>query len=148
MADYACTVRTNYFHVNNPENFRKFMRGVSGYEDEVDLWEEKEKDGSTVFGFGCYGGIVGLCGDDEDDEDDDVDIDVAYDEFINGLQKFVTEDDAILIFESGNENLRYVTGLATIITRNAVETLSVEDLAKRRAAELLGNPAWKTRCDY
>ena len=60
MANYNCTVRTNYFHVKDPEKFREFMNHVYGSEDSIDLWEEKDSGGNPVFGFGVYGGISGL----------------------------------------------------------------------------------------
>lgn len=36
------------------------MSCVYGCEDSMELWEEKDKDGKTVFGFGAYGGISAL----------------------------------------------------------------------------------------
>ena len=42
MANYESCIRTNYFHVNNPEEFKKYMRRVYGTEDSIELWEEKD----------------------------------------------------------------------------------------------------------
>ena len=141
MANYCCAVRTNYFHVNDPDGFKQFMDKVYGCEDAVDVWEEKDKDGETVFGFGCYGAIAGLVGDDDED-------DCEYDAFVDGLQKYVADDDAIIIMESGNEKLRYVIGSATIITSKKYEYLDIASLAAARAAEIIGNPGWVTKVDY
>ena len=69
MANYCCTIRTNYFHVKNEKAFRDLMSRAYGSEDNIELWEEKDNDGETVFGFGVYGGIAGLA--DLDDEDID-----------------------------------------------------------------------------
>lgn len=140
MDDYNCTVRTNYFHVKDTEAFKALMAKVRGNEDTIKLWEEKDATGETVFGFGLYGRISGVC----DAENDDS----AYDEFIYGLQECVADDDAIIIFESGNEKLHYVVGAATIITGNECTYLDITSLAKAQAAELLFNPNWKTKCDY
>ncbi len=46
MANYTCATRTNYFRVNDAENFKAFMARAYGTEDRVDLWEEKDKDGN------------------------------------------------------------------------------------------------------
>lgn len=52
--------------------------------------------------FGTYGSIAGLANASEDEEEfcDDT----AYDEFINGLQECVADDDAVIILEAGNES--------------------------------------------
>ena len=108
MANYCCTIRTNYFHVKDEDKFRDLMSRVYGCEDSIHLWEEKDSDGKAVFGFGVYGGIAGLRNAQED-EDDDVD-ESSYDEFIDGLQSCVADNDAIIIMEAGNEKMRYVVG--------------------------------------
>ena len=95
MANYLCSVRTNYFHVKDEDKFREMMSQVYGCEDSVDLWQETDNEGKTVFGFGCYGGISGVINAKED-ENEDVD-ETAFDEFISGLQKCVADDDAIII---------------------------------------------------
>ena len=60
MANYQCAVRTNYFHVQDPELFRQFMARVYGTEGSVELWEDKDANGRPIFAFGSYGGISGL----------------------------------------------------------------------------------------
>ncbi len=146
MANYCCTIRTNYFHVKDEVKFRELMNRVYGCEDTVELFEEKDSNGKTIFGFGTYGGIAGLANASEDEEEfcDDT----AYDEFINGLQECVADDDAVIILEAGNEKLRYVIGSATIITSVTYEYLDITSLAIDKAAELLGNPKWATKCEY
>lgn len=146
MANYCCTIRTNYFHVKDEEKFRVLMNRVYGSEDTIELWEEKDKAGNTVFGFGTYGGISGVKNAKED-YDEDVD-ETAYDEFIDGLQECVADDDAIIILESGNEKLRYVIGSATIITSKDYKYLDIAAVASQEAAEMLGRPNWRTRCEY
>lgn len=146
MANYCCTIRTNYFHVKDADAFREFMSRVYGSEDSVELWEEKDKNGETVFGFGVYGGISGVRNS-SDDDDEDFD-ETAYDEFIDGLQKHVRSDDAVIILESGNEKMRYVIGSATIITSDGYEYRNITDYAVERASKRLNNDKWTTRCDY
>lgn len=144
MANYYCTVRTNYFHVKDDEAFRALMNRVYGCEDSVELWEEKDKDGRAVFGFGVYGGISGL----RDSDDDGFDDDSSYDDFIDRLQESVADDDAIIILESGNEKMRYVTGSATIITSSECKYMDITSLAVKQAGEMLHNSSWQTRCEY
>lgn len=146
MANYCCIIRTNYFRVKDPEEFRAFMKRVYGIEDAVQLWEERNTDGDVLFAFGSCGGISGLHGaaaDEEDDADES-----AYDEFISGLQTHVANDDAVLILEAGHEKMRYVVGSATIVTSTDCDHLSITDLAVPRAAAMLGKPDWKTKCEY
>lgn len=146
MANYLCSVRTNYFHVKDEDKFREMMSQVYGCEDSVDLWQETDNEGKTVFGFGCYGGISGVINAKED-ENEDVD-ETAFDEFISGLQKCVADDDAIIIFEVGNEKLRYLVGSATVITSKSIEYLNIQQLAIQLAQGLLDNDDWQTSCEY
>ena len=118
MANYNCAIRTNYFNVKNAEAFEAFMSRVYGSEESVEVWSKT----------------------------DEID-DSAYDAFINGLQEHVAENDAVIIFEVGNENLRYVVGSAEIITSNDCKYISIQDLATKQTAEMLQNPEWKTQCD-
>lgn len=146
MANYCCTIRTNYFHVKDATKFRVFMSKVYGCEDNIELWEEKDCNGEAVFGFGVYGDIAGVRILQEDD-DDDCD-DSSYDDFIAGLQECVADDDAIIILEAGNEKMRYVIGSATIITHNDYKYLDITSIAMNQAAEMICNPDWKTKCEY
>lgn len=146
MANYTCKIRTNYFHVKDEEAFRALMARVYGEESTVQLFEDTDENGKPVFGFGCNGGIAGvknaMC-----DEDDDVD-ETAYDEFIDELKKLVAEDDAIIILESGHENLRYITGQAHIITSTEERFLDITKIAAQQAALMLQNPNYSTKCEY
>ena len=146
MANYCCTVRTNYFHVKDEGKFRELMSRVCGCEDRVELWEKIDPDGKSVFGFGVYGGIAGLRNA-QDEEDCDID-ESSYDEFVDGLQGCVADDDAIIIMEVGNEKMRYVVGSATIITSKEYRYMDISELATSKAAEMLGNIGWQTRCYY
>ena len=145
MANYGCAIRTNYFHVKDEEKFRELMGRAYGSEDSIHLWADKDSEGKTVFAFGVYGGIGGVRNVQEDEDDLD---ETAYDDFIDGLQECVADDDAIIVMESGNEKLRYVVGSATVITSKGYEYLDITTLAAERAAEMLGNSNWKTKCEY
>lgn len=63
------------------------------------------------YAFGCYSNIFGI-----PDDTGETDVD-SYDRFIDGLQKYVAKDDAVILLHVGHEKLRYVTGCATVITK-------------------------------
>jgi len=67
---------------------------------------------------------------------------------IDGLQSFLAEGDAIIISQAGAEKLRYVVGLAEIITKNDYKVVTIKDESMRVARELLGNAEWATRNEY
>lgn len=142
MANYCCVVRTNYFHVKDDEAFRSLMNTVQGSENTISVWEENDNDGKILFGFGTYGGIAGIVTPEDEDSEGD------YDAFIDRLQELVADDDAIIIFEAGNENLRYVIGSATVITSTNYQYLNITNLAEKTASQMLGNPSWRTQSAY
>lgn len=146
MANYCCTIRTNYFHVKDEEVFKSLMSKARGSEDAIQLWEDKDENGKTVFAFGVYGGIYGI---NDGDYIKDADVEkVAYEEFFDSLQECVADDDAIIIFEVGNEKMRYVVGSANIITSSDALYLDIKNTAIKKARKLLGNPSWRTKCEY
>ena len=146
MANYYCTIRTNYFHVKDEEKFRELMSRAYGCEDDIELFERIDDDGNRLFGFGTYGSIAGVRNAQED-EDEDCD-ESSYDEFIDELQRCVADDDAVIIMESGNEKLRYVVGSAFVITSKDTYYMDIDSVASQKAAEMLGNPAYKTQLNY
>lgn len=141
MANYCCATRTNYFHVKDEDALRELMKHCDVTEDVLDLWGESDDDGKTVFGFGCYGSIMGYVEDPDDWDEADMD------EFCRRLQKIVADDDAVLIFESGNEKLRYVVGSVWIITAASVEYHDIREIGIMSARSVLGN-AFNTKCEY
>lgn len=143
MANYCCTIRTNYFHVKDEAEFRSLMEQVYGSEDAVEVWEKRDDEGNTTFGFGCYGGIAGI----RDTDDEDLE-ETAFDRFLEKLQQCVAENDAVIILEAGNEKMRCVVGTALILTSKACEYLDIAKLAEKRATELLAIPSWKTKLMY
>lgn len=146
MANYNCTIRTNYFHVKDNEKFEEFMTHVYG--EDLEVFHSTDSNGNKVYGFGGYGGIAGYFNKEEDYEDNDEAWDNAYDNFIDGLVTHVTEDDAILIFESGNEKLRYVVGSVAVITSKGYEYRDIRDVGMEMARQMLNNSDYTTRCEY
>ncbi len=145
MANYCCVTRTNYFRVKDEVAFRAFMERVYCGEDEIQLWEKRATDETLLFGFGCYGGISGVRN--SQDEDDD-NTDSAYDEFLGGLQSCIDENDAVIIMEVGNEKLRYLGGLVTIVTFNDIQTFDMTNWAVKKARVMLDNSGYCTECVY
>ena len=137
MANYVSTTRTNYFHVKDVETFRAFMDNVSG--DDLELWDEKDDKGDTVFAFGCEGSIYGIQNEDENDD---------YDLFIKNLQEYIADNDAVILTEAGHEKLRYVTGFATVITSKGIQFLNLDEYALTKAKEMLNNQDFTTKMDY
>lgn len=137
MANYECVSRTNYFHVKDVETFREFMDTVIA--DDLHVWEEKDNDSNIVFAFGCEGVIYGI-----PDENGDSSLDLFFTE----LQKYIADNDAVILTEAGHEKLRYVTGYATVVTRNNIQTLGIETFALAKVKEMLKNPDFETKTDY
>lgn len=147
MANYCCAVRTNYFRVKDEDKFTEFMNNVVA-ECEVNVWRKELLD-QTYFGFGCYGQINGVrVQDDDPNNADPEDEEISYDAFIDDLQDLVEDGDAIIIFESGNENLRYVVGEALVITATDYQFINLDDVAVEAAGKLLGRHDYATVCSY
>lgn len=146
MANYCCTYRTNYFKVKDNEKFKEFMTHV--YAEDLEVFHKKDENGNELYGFGGYGGISGYFNNENEYEDSDEAWDNAYDNFIDGLAKQVAEDDAILLFEVGNEKLRYVVGSVSVITSKGYEYRDITNVGVEIAKQMLNNPNYNTQCTY
>lgn len=146
MANYCCVYRTNYFKVKDNEKFKEFMTHV--YAEDLEVFHKKDKNGNELYGFGGYGGISGYFNNENEYEDSDEAWDNAYDNFIDGLAKQVAEDDAILLFEVGNEKLRYVVGSVVVITSKAYVYRDITDVGVEIAKQMLNNHNYDTQCTY
>jgi hypothetical protein len=142
MANYYATIRTNYFCVMDEEKFREIINSCSA-EDNIHIFDNVQADGSKTFGFGCYGSIYGIPPG-EDEEDGENDLDAFYD----ALQTVLSEDDAIIITEIGNEKLRYLIGCCTVITRSKIQFVDVRNKAFDLAKTMLKNDSFQTQMDY
>lgn len=146
MANYCCVYRTNYFKVKDNEKFKEFMTHV--YAEDLEVFHKKDENGNELYGFGGYGGIIGYFNNKNEYEDSDEAWDNAYDNFIDGLAKQVAEDDAILLFEVGNEKLRYVVGSVAVITSKGYEYRDITDVGVEMAKQMLNNPNYDTQYAY
>ena len=157
MANYYGMTRTNYFHVNNPEALRELIKKVVGDENDIELWEDKDKFGKPIFAFGGYASIEGIHpidnknndADQDDEDDDNYNYDEPdYDLFVSELQKLIVDGEAIIITEVGAEKLRYLTAYSVVITKNDAQNVDLERQAIKKAGEMLGNPECYTKNCY
>ena len=140
MATYECASRTNYFHVTDEEKYAQLYSGLYG--NVVDFTKTAE-DGSILHGFGAYSSVCwSSTGDPEDDPGD------GFDEFVQKLQAILPKNEAFIYVESGNENLRYVTGHTIVCTAEGISFINLADAALARAREMLGEPTWSTQIAY
>lgn len=135
MATYYGTVRTNRFHVTDPKKFKKIMNACTG-RDMIRIRKDRDPNGEPVFCFGVDGSFGGLNMPHEKHSED------SFEYFITALQHVLRPDDACIIYHIGHEALRYIEGVATIITHDAVHYIDLEDAAESKAKEMLDDPAW------
>ena len=136
MANYCGMTRTNYFKIKDEAKFRKICEGLCG-EDGIDV-EVTEKDGQLYGFIGSYSSIDYCV--DEDDED--------WDSFVKQIQEVIADDDAMLMTEIGNEKLRYLVGICTIITSKEVRYVDLETIGFQEAKQMLNNEHWTTKNVY
>lgn len=142
MANYECAMRTNYFHVKDEIAFKELMGKVVCTEGDVDIFERKDEKSMTMYGFGCYGSIMGISAEGEDEDE------YSYDKFIDELRKNIEPGDAIIIFEAGHEKLCSIGMYADVITSEGCNILNLEHMAVESAKNMLKNPDWETKCTY
>lgn len=147
MANYECAVRSNYFSVKDEKGFLEFMKHVYDiYEDAVDVWS-KRIDGETKYAFGCYGGIAGYFKGNIDDAYPE-DWEGMHDDFAEGLQKFVSDYDAVIIMETGHEKLRCLVGSVWVITKDNRRYEEISDIGREMAKRMLKDKNYETVFDY
>lgn len=143
MANDYVVMRSNYFRVKDESSFRKMMDRVVASDDSISLWDDvKDEQGRQMFGFGVYGCLCGLPGDDGELDDN------SYDRFFEALRGAVADDDAIILMEISHNKLQYVDGYAYILTSQRDEWVSLQNTAVQTAAQMLGDPNWGTKTEY
>lgn len=133
MANYNAASRTNYFKVKDIEAFKKSMSKISA--EDLEVWEDTSSDGETLVAFGGFDVFTEVyLHEDDDDFAGDYLVDIS-----EIIQPHLCDGEVCIIFESGYEKLRYVTGSAYVITKDKAEYLTIEQFAIERARELTGN---------
>lgn len=142
MANYYCTSRTNYFRVTDEDAYGKLFENLCS-EDNIEDFTKTDKDGVIWHGFGSYSTIDYV----EPSEDEDSDNDPDFNLFAKQLQEILPENEAFVLLEAGNEKLRYITGYATIITKNDFRCIDLTEMARNECKKLLG-PDFETKMEY
>lgn len=144
MANYYGSTRTNYFHVKDEQAFRDLMKHIVSWDGNIEIWDDrKDANGNQLFAFGGYASIAGY-----QEDLDDTDHDPDYNEFIYRLSECVADGDAAIIFEVGQEKLRYLTADAIVVTSTGTETIDLTSEAITKGCDLLKNQYWHTICAY
>jgi hypothetical protein len=136
MADYCGTTRSSYFYVTDEDKYEEFKKHVVA--EDLEFWDEKDKNGKTAHAFGGYCEIDGYVDNIDDDyEDEDY---PDYDLFLKKLSELIAPGSACVIMQAGNENLRYVVGDVSVVMHGGIKNDSLES-ASRRIMENAGiNP--------
>lgn len=135
MANYTCTSRTNYFSVTDEDAYAKLFANLISDDPIEDMSETR--DGVLYHAFGCFSPVDFQVNDDENN----------MDTFARMLQQILPENEAFILLEAGNEKLRYIVGMATIITKTTIKCLSLEDIALETCRNILGND-FTTKMSY
>lgn len=130
MANYECASRTNYFRVTDEEKYQELF---GKFTDNIVQDFSKEIDGIIYHGFGAYDSVE-YC------------LECDFNVFIKELRKILPEDEAFILFESGNEKLRYVTGVAYVCTRHNEKCFDLNTLAVQHAKNILGDDFQTETC--
>jgi hypothetical protein len=139
MADSYGRMRTNYFRVTDVEKLKSLLKRCAIGGKEIGLFE-RNKDGETLYAFGCESAFRGYC----DEESDDWD----FDGFAADIQTIIAPGDSVVIFEIGYEKLNYLYAEAVVLTADKAETLDMTHMVLECAAKLLGKPNYQTEIEY
>ena len=149
MANFIGTARTNYFHVTDEEKYKYLFNGLVGSDDEIISFDETDKNGKILHGFGSYGSIYWspskADGNPDWLDEDDTD---GYEDFLNQLSKILPKDEAFVLIDVGHEKLRYLSGFATIVTNKDIKYVDLTNTAQTVAQEMLRKPNYKLEIEY
>lgn len=67
--------------------------------------------------------------------------------FYQALQKILPDREAMILMEVGNEKLRYVVGLVTIVTNKEIRFVDMNDVALKTVKSMIGED-FTTQLDY
>ena len=136
MANYYEMTRTNYFKITDSDKFKEICEEITS-ETGVEF-EVTEKEGKL---YGCIASETIIEMNDEDETND-------IESFYKKLQSVLEEDDAIIFTSIGHEKLRYLVGMITVITKDDIQEINLENEAMELARKMLKNPEWDTQNTY
>ena len=70
------------------------------------------------------------------------------DEFYEGLQTVLPDDEVFVYMEAGNEGYRYVTGYAVLVSNREIKYVSLDDAIKTEAKKMIRDKIEKLQLDY
>lgn len=141
MANYQGIVRTNYFKIKDEERFKEICSDLIS-EDNI-IVEVSELNGNQYGFIGSYAPID-YCIEYNDEICEEYDIT----KFFKQMQEIISEDDAMILTEVGNEKLRYLVGSCVIVTANDINWIDLESTAIKTTQNMLSNSNWSTRNSY
>jgi hypothetical protein len=121
MANYEFASRTNYFKVTDVEKLKEFVGKIG-----AELWDGED----GTYAFGEYNLHLDEYYDEESDE---------YISAEKELQKLLSPGEVVVITEVGNEKLRYLRAIATIITSKTIKVLNFEDIIRKEYSKHTAN---------
>ncbi len=129
MADYISCTKTNYFQVTSEQELQDLVSQID-CTDEIEISTATEK-GKTYYSLCAYGSFLGL----EDEED----LEELYKEF----QRILPDGEVLIIFEIGHEKLRSIDGCTVVITNEAYQFKSLQNIATEMVRNITNNPAYE-----
>lgn len=143
MANYYGLTRSNYFSVKDEAALRDIIDRLVVAECGEKFLFDEIVDGEKKWAFSAYGTLSGFPTA-QKDEDDEYDLD----SFLYALKDILSDGDAILITEIGNEKLRYFCAHTILITKDMIEGDDFFSHVLEKARKLLGDDGFTTRMDY
>ncbi len=154
MSNQISKTRTNFVGITDFDRFKDIIaRCVADGAEKLKIIENTDNDGVTKYGFYVEENICGMREHDEFCEVencadceylDDCDKDYSYDDFLEELTKVIAPGDALIITNICYEKMSSLYAYADVVTSESVESLTLEDLAFKKAQEMLDNKNWYT----
>lgn len=132
MADFNCCIRSNYFRVIDEERLKNFIGSMEA-NCVISLWEMYSDRHEKLFTFGCEGYIWGSNPDEPD-----------FGKDLKKIGELLPDGEVLIVMTVGHEKLRYVSGVAYIVTNNYMTVIDLERLAINKAKKLLRDSDFST----
>ena len=119
MSDMYGAVRSNWFKVKDPAEFRDWFEANVWFGYEVELWIGRDPANPHLVAFGGYEQYPSAYPRrlfDVDDDDADEPDTWGLDEFAAEIRKRLQDGEEFRVLAAGNEKLRYVSATHLIIT--------------------------------
>ena len=138
MTDYNGRTRTNYFEVKNPEKLKEILQKCSTSQGTAIKLKQMDNH-PDYYMFYTEDTLTGYT--DEKELQD-------MQGFLEDLQCCLQKDTACIITEIGSEKMKYFIAVSTVITKDSIDYVDLQQEAVFRARDMLGNKNWETCTDY